>query len=258
MRCLPCEILLSLTLVASGNAQTFRGAINGSVTDPTGRVIPRAEVVVENTATRIEHTTVTTNDGQFVLQDLPLGGYKVTVRVSRLAAFTAEDVVVTAGAIYTLLVRLTLAQASTTVKVSAAALALDTTTETQTMTAAGDSLQNAPMNGRDFTQLIGLQPGFGGYSAGGFGSVNGTRGNQINWQIDGVDNNDLWHNTPAVNQGGVSAIAGCQPSRESCCRLRPSTNFRRRRSPVRRGQFCGSECLRWTCARGSFESRACE
>jgi hypothetical protein len=210
MRCPPGEILLFLTLVASasGNAQTFRGAINGSVTDPAGSVIPRAEIVVENTATRIDHSTVTTSDGQFVLQDLPPGGYKVTVQVNGRAVFTAEDVVVTAGTIYTLPVRLTPAQPSTTVRVSAAVLALDTTTETQTMTVSGDSLQNAPMNGRDFTQLIALQPGFGGYSAGGFGSVNGTRGNQINWQIDGVDNNDLWHNTPAVNQGGVSAIAG--------------------------------------------------
>src|SRR6202040_1864454 len=47
-----------------------------------------------------------------------------------------------------------------------------------------------------------------GYSVGGFGSMNGTRPNQINWQIDGVDNNDFWHNIPAVNQGGVSGIAG--------------------------------------------------
>jgi hypothetical protein len=64
------------------------------------------------------------------------------------------------------------------------------------------------MNGRDFTQLISVAPGFGGYSAGGFGSVNGTRANQVNWQIDGVDNNDLWHNVPSVNQGGVEGIAG--------------------------------------------------
>ncbi len=64
------------------------------------------------------------------------------------------------------------------------------------------------MNGRDFTQFIAVAPGFGGYSAGGFGSVNGTRANQVNWQIDGVDNNDLWHNVPAVNQGGVEGIAG--------------------------------------------------
>ena len=65
-----------------------------------------------------------------------------------------------------------------------------------------------PLNGRDFTQLVSVAPGFAGYSAGGYGSLNGTRANQINWQIDGVDNNDLWHNIPAVNQGGVSDIAG--------------------------------------------------
>lgn len=65
-----------------------------------------------------------------------------------------------------------------------------------------------PLNGRDFTQMIGLTPGYAGYSVGGYGSLNGTRANQMNWQIDGVDNNDLWHNIPAVNQGGVSGIAG--------------------------------------------------
>jgi hypothetical protein len=69
-------------------------------------------------------------------------------------------------------------------------------------------VQDVPLNGRDFTQLITIKPGFGGYNVGGFGSVNGTRPNQINWQIDGVDNNDFWHNIPAVNQGGVSGIAG--------------------------------------------------
>src|SRR5438046_8279730 len=67
---------------------------------------------------------------------------------------------------------------------------------------------DAPLNGRDFTQLIAVSPGYGGYSVGGFGSLNGTRPNQMYWQIDGVDNNDFWHNIPAVNQGGVSGIAG--------------------------------------------------
>jgi hypothetical protein len=87
-------------------------------------------------------------------------------------------------------------------------LALDTTTTTQTTDIPEITVQDIPLNGRDFTQLIGLAPGFAGYSLGGFGSVNGTRGNQVNWQIDGADNNDWWHNIPAVNQGGVENIAG--------------------------------------------------
>jgi len=65
-----------------------------------------------------------------------------------------------------------------------------------------------PLAGRDFSQLVEAVPGYAGYAAGGYGSMNGTRANQMNWQIDGVDNNDLWHNIPAVNQGGVSGIAG--------------------------------------------------
>src|SRR4030081_2571316 len=76
------------------------------------------------------------------------------------------------------------------------------------MTIPSTVVQDVPLNGRDFTQLIAVAPGYGGYSGGGFGSLNGTRANQMNWQIDGVDNNDIWHNIPAVNQGGVSGIAG--------------------------------------------------
>jgi Carboxypeptidase regulatory-like domain/TonB dependent receptor len=195
-------------MLTSAHAQTFRGAINGSVTDPSGAVVPKAKVVAENSATAIEHTTVTTSDGQFAFQDLPLGTYKVTTTASGFAVFITGNIAVSAGTIYTLSVKLVLAQSSFRVEVSAADIALDTTTEAQTTTVAGASLQNAPLNGRDFTQLIAVQPGFGGYSAGGFGSLNGTRANQINWQIDGVDNNDLWHNIPAANQGGVSDIAG--------------------------------------------------
>src|SRR6202171_3662871 len=78
----------------------------------------------------------------------------------------------------------------------------------QTTTLPTVLVQDVPLNGRDFTQLISIQPGFGGYNIGGFGQVNGTRGNQVNWQIDGTDNNDFWHNIPAINQGGVSGIAG--------------------------------------------------
>ena len=72
-----------------------------------------------------------------------------------------------------------------------------------------EQVQNVPMNGRDFTQFAATAPGYAGYSgAQAFGSLNGTRANQMNWQIDGVDNNDFWHNLAAVNQGGVSGIAG--------------------------------------------------
>lgn len=202
-------VAIAFALIAlPGYAQTFRGAINGTVTDPSGSVVPNAQVKAEETATGLEHTTVTTTDGQFSFQDVPLGFYKVTVTASGFPPYTIDRVEVVAGTIYTLPVKLSMQQQSTTVEVSAAALTLDTTTQTQTTTITDEVVQEMPLNGRDFTQLISIQPGFGGYNIGGFGQVNGTRANQVNWQVDGTDNNDFWHNIPAINQGGVSGIAG--------------------------------------------------
>jgi hypothetical protein len=200
--------MMVLSLALATSAQTFRGAINGTVTDPTGAFVPKAQVKAAEVATGIEHTTLTTPDGEFAFQDIPLGLYKVTVTAPGFAGRTFDRVEVVAGTIYTLPVKLALGQETTVVEVSAAAVSLDTTTPTQNMTISSDVVQDAPLNGRDFTQLIAVAPGYGGYSVGGFGSLNGTRPNQMNWQIDGVDNNDFWHNIPAVNQGGVSGIAG--------------------------------------------------
>ncbi len=208
MKRLILAILVVFSLAVDVNAQTFRGAINGTVTDPSGAVVPNAAVKATESATGIDHNTVTTSDGAFSLQDIPLGFYKVTVTASGFPVYTVDKVEVTAGTIYTLPVKLTMQQQATTVEVSAAAVTLDTTTATQSSNLTSDVVQDVPLNGRDFTQLISIKPGFGGYNVGGFGSVNGTRPNQVNWQIDGVDNNDMWHNIPAVNQGGVSGVAG--------------------------------------------------
>jgi hypothetical protein len=213
MRRLIVAILVVLSLAVGANAQTYRGAINGTVTDPSGAVVPNAQVKATEKATGIDHATITTSDGLFAFQDMPIGTFKVTVTAAGFAVLTVDNIQVAQGAIYTLPVKLSLAQgAFTSVEVSAAALTLDTTTETQTTLVTGDDLQALPQNGRDFSQMIALAPGFGGYNVGGLGggggSVNGTRWDQVNWQMDGVDNNDLWWNIPSVNQGGVSGIAG--------------------------------------------------
>src|SRR6266851_1620597 len=202
------SLLSILALSMAINAQTFRGTINGTVTDPSGAVVPHAEVKATELATNVDHNTVTTNEGQFAFQDIPIGMYKVTAKAAGFATTTVDKVQVITGSVYTLPVKLSVSQEATTVEVSAATLTLDTTTATQTQTIESQVVQDVPLNGRDFTQLIAVSPGYGGYSVGGFGSLNGTRPNQMNWQIDGVDNNDFWHNIPAVNQGGVSGIAG--------------------------------------------------
>ncbi len=201
-------ILLTIFGTPFSNAQTFRGGINGTVTDRTGAAIANATVVAVQTDTDVKHTSISSSGGEFLFQDLPLGNYSVTVSFSGFQTVKTDKIAVQAGVIFTLPVVLPLSSSATTVEVDAAAVALDTTTTTQTTVLDAKVVADIPLNGRDFTQLISLTPGYAGYSGGGFGSLNGTRANQMNWQIDGVDNNDLWHNIPAVNQGGVSGIAG--------------------------------------------------
>jgi hypothetical protein len=192
-------------------AQSFRGGINGTVTDGSGAVIPGASVTVTNDGTQVERQSTTSSGGEFAFQDMPVGVYTISVTASGFTTEKIEKVTVSAGSIYTVPVKLSISSSVQVVNVSAATIALDTTSITQTTDLPSTVVNNVPSNGRDFTQLLQFTPGFAGYSLGGgagVASVNGTRSNQVNWQIEGTDNNDLWWNIPAVNQGGVSGIAG--------------------------------------------------
>ena len=198
-------VLLSL-FSAPLLAQTFRGSINGTITDSSGAVVPGAKVTATDISTAAVRDTVSSGAGEFLFSDLPQSTYKIKVEASGFQVTEVTGVQVEAGKIHTLPVKLSVNQQSTTVEVSADSLSLDTTTVVQTTVLDGQSLQDVPLNGRDFTQLQGTSVSFSGY--GNNGSINGTRSNQLNYTIDGTDNNDLYLNAVAVNQGSISGIAG--------------------------------------------------
>jgi hypothetical protein len=193
-------------------AQTFRGGINGSVIDPTGAVIPGASVRLTDEQTSITRTMKSTSSGDFVFPDLPLGLYMITVTSDGFGTQKLEHVQVSQGSTYTAQIRMTLQNVGSVVSVEANALALDTTSATQTTVVTAAAVDAMPLDGRDFTQIIAVTPGFAGYAIGGggtgMGALNGTRFDQMNWQIDGIDNNDFYANVPAVNQGGILGIPG--------------------------------------------------
>lgn len=198
--------VLALAFQPLAVSQTFRGSINGTITDPSGAVVPGARVTATDVATAVVRNTVSSGAGEFAFNDLPLDAYTIKVEAQGFQPTEVTGVQVLAGKIYTLPVKLTVSQQATTVEVSADALSLDTTTTTQTTTLESEALQDVPLNGRDFTQLLGTSVSFSGYNNS--GSVNGARNNQINYTINGTDNNDLYLNVDAVNQGGISGIAG--------------------------------------------------
>jgi hypothetical protein len=206
-------LLLALfsTLTLTTLAQNFRGGINGTVTDSTGAAIAKASVTATNVDTHATQTTVSSSAGEFNFQDLPVGTYSISVTMDGFSTAKYDKIAVSAGTPYTVPVKLAVSSSAQVVEVDASGLALDTTSTVLTTDLPSQVVNDAPSNGRDFTQLIQYTPGFAGYSIGGgagAASVNGTRSNDVNWQIEGTDNNDLWWNIPAVNQGGVSGIAG--------------------------------------------------
>jgi hypothetical protein len=89
-------LFLFLSEAVMLGAQTFRGAINGTVMDPSGAVVANAQVQTTEITTSVNHNTVTTADGQFSIQDLPLGAYRITVAAPGFATYIANDASVTA------------------------------------------------------------------------------------------------------------------------------------------------------------------
>lgn len=197
-----CLVLLAASSAVSV-AQTFRGGISGTVTDPSGAAVPGSVVKAVQISTGLTRTTLTSSAGEFSLQDLPLGLWRVEVTQPGFEPVRVENVNVEVSKVASLAITLKVAAQGQAVEVTAAAVTLDTDSSTLNSVIPDKAVQNIPLNGRNFTQLVNLVPGINGS-----GSDNGARSNQNNWQIDGADNNDLWQNSAAVNQGGVAGVAG--------------------------------------------------
>src|ERR1035437_3312469 len=212
LRLLVVFILLSATLLVG---QTFRGTVLGSVTDPSGAYVAGATVKVRNAATGIERTTVTSADGSYRVPELPIGSYSVTVSQSGFQTAVTNDVEVNVATERRVDAQLKTGQVTQTVEVSGGELAqIETTSNDLGGVLTSKGVADLPINGRDYTKLIFLNPGVAGSpdqitdSPGSFGefSMNGARGRSNNYMLDGTDMNDGYRNDPAINQGGVFAV----------------------------------------------------
>ena len=203
---------LLLLIATSLIAQTFRGTILGTVTDPQGAVIPGAKVTVHNINTGLERTTQTSADGSYSVPELPIGTYNVTATQSGFQTAVISNVAVDVAAEKRVDFVFRTGQVSEKVEVSGETLPeVETTTDTLGTTFTAEQAKNLPLNGRDFQKMIFLTPGVAGSpdeitdSPGSFGifSMNGARGRSNNFLLDGTDMNDGYRNDPAINEAGV-------------------------------------------------------
>src|SRR5579862_6616743 len=196
--------LFCLALLA--DAQTFRGALSGTVTDSSGAALPEAAVRLENPATGLVRTSTSSGNGDFFFADLPLGSYTLTVTHGGFEAKKVDNIEVAVSKTTNINVQLGVAAQQQVVEVSANAVNLETTSSDLAAVVNRMEVQDLPINGRDFRQMIKLSAGV---TAVGTPSVNGSRTVSNNYQIDGADNNDaMFGGFPAQNQPGVNGIPG--------------------------------------------------
>jgi hypothetical protein len=207
-------MILGFVVLAAASlwAQTFRGTILGTVTDQSGAVVAGAKVEVKNVDTGLSRVTETSADGSYSLPELPIGTYTVSVTQTGFQTFVASGVVVNVATERRVDASLKTGEVSTKVEVSADQLPMvETTTNDLGGVLTSQTVENLPVNGRDYTKLIYLNPGVAGSpdqisdSPGSFGefSMNGARGRSNNYLLDGTDMNDGYRNDPAINQAGV-------------------------------------------------------
>jgi hypothetical protein len=215
-------------------AQTFRGTILGTVTDSTGAVVGGAKVTVRNVGTGLTRTTQTSADGSYSVPELPIGTYTVNVSQSGFQTSVTSGVVVDVASERRVDTALKTGQVSQTVEVSGEELAqVETTSAELGGVLTTQTIENLPVNGRDYTKLIYLNPGIAGSpdqisdSPGSFGvfSMNGSRGRSNNFMLDGTDMNDGYRNDPAINEAGVFGTPATILPIDAVAELRVLSNY---------------------------------
>ena len=217
-------LALSVLLVSPAFCQLTTADILGTVTDATGAVVPNATVTLTNLGTNQTRTVQTGGSGDYIFTLLPVGHYSVAVKSTGFQAFLIGDVAVEAGDRARNDVHLvTGSAAATTVEVQATTPLLQADSATVSATVTSKAVQDLPLNGRNFVQLVALVPGANegqgnSLSSGGRPddrrtnaaglSVNGQDESLNNWVVDGVDDNERIIGTIGVkpNVEGIQEI----------------------------------------------------
>src|ERR1035441_4656414 len=209
MKVIRLVALLILTLGLSVNfslmAQTSEGRILGSVVDPSGAVVAHAKVTITNTATGAARSITTTAAGEYTAPNLEPGPYVVVVEAPGFQKAQHTAVTLEVAKDVRIDFKLVTGAITETMTVSGEAPMVDTTSDVLGGTFSNEAINELPLLGRDFQNLVVLQPGIQRSPGGGFLSINanGNRPEDNNFIVDGLDDNDAYYGTTVINAEGV-------------------------------------------------------
>ena len=196
-------ILLVLFVLMAVNVFGQTTSLNGTVSDPSGLVVPNAAITIVNTQTGVQRATTADSQGRYTMAQLTPGIYKLTAKAPGFTDAELNNIELLVNAPATLqIVFAKLGATSTTVTVEGSATAVNTTDASLGNVITAHSIVELPMYARNIVGLLASQPGvtiFGspGQGANGTnnldsrsGSVNGGKSDQANVTLDGADVND--------------------------------------------------------------------
>ena len=146
------------SLTALGQVQT--GEILGTVTDNTGAAVPAATVTITNAGTGLARQVKTDGQGEYAMADLSIGNYQAKVEMQGFAVQTITGLVLAVGQNLVANFKLQVGTVAQEVTVNTTATAQANTTTSEVGALVGETqLQQLPLNGRDYMQLVTLVPG---------------------------------------------------------------------------------------------------
>jgi hypothetical protein len=201
------RILLALAACGAVYGQGF-GTIVGTVTDPSGAVIPGAKVTVTDEATAAARDTKANEQGYYVVPSLRPSNYTVTVDAPGFAASVRKGIQLQADENATVNATVSVQQSTQAIEISAQAAQVNTSTATVSEVVDQRRVVDLPLNGRNAASLLlvvaGASPAPGNdvdqgntktFPATVTVSTNGSRQNQVSFRLDGANNNDLYTNS---------------------------------------------------------------
>jgi hypothetical protein len=196
---------LSSPLFSQSNA----GRILGSVTDQTGGTVAGATVDVTNVQTGVVRSLITDQAGEYAAPNLIPGSYSVRATAKGFKTIEQKDILLEIDKSVRVDLVLQPGATTDTVTVTGEAMLVETTNSTLGGTISNDTINDLPLNGRNYQYLLALRPGVEQTAGGGSWtqSSNGLRGEDQNWVIDGLDNNESLQALPVLNSPGTAGDA---------------------------------------------------
>jgi len=196
-----CLIIGLFLVCVPSFAQGNLGRLTGTITDQSGGVIAGATVTVKDVERGVSRTLTTGDSGEYNAPNLLPGTYAVRAEAKGFKVVERQNILLEVGKEIRVDVPLQPGEISQTITISEAAPMVETTNATLGGTISNETINDLPLNGRNYINLLTLRPGMNVYAGGGSftRSANGTRAEDIGYLIDGLRNDDSFTGSSVLN-----------------------------------------------------------